>query len=144
MPLMRPKDIHIQVSVPGGDLLIGSNATSVASSGLSTDLEARAECKAIKVDADDNCTKLSVRCSIRGTYFIKYNAGKMTNAAYCNSLKAGQLVCCSSGTLPDNKPKPDSKGTCFTTKINTGDTCFDLGAPCGLNADDIAGFNKNS
>ncbi|RGP66617.1 killer toxin alpha beta [Fusarium longipes] len=145
MPLTRPKDAHIKVNVPGGDLFMASsNATSVANSGLVTDLEARAECKTIKVDPDDNCTTLSVRCGIRGTDFIKYNVGKMTNAAYCNGLKAGQLVCCSSGTLPDNKPKPDSEGTCATVEIDVGDTCWDLGAPYGLDEDDIAGFNKNS
>ncbi|OBS25972.1 hypothetical protein FPOA_06504 [Fusarium poae] len=142
MPLTRPKDADIKVDIPGGDLFMGvSNGTSVAQTGLVSDLEARAECKTTKVLQDDDCTKLSVRCGIRGSDFIKFNPGKQN---FCDTLKAGQVVCCSSGTLPDNKPAPDSDGTCATHTIGPNDTCYDVGAPFGLDEDDIAGFNKAS
>ncbi|GKU05305.1 unnamed protein product [Fusarium langsethiae] len=142
MPLTRPKDARIPVSIPGGDLFFdSSNATSsVSSSGLSTDLEARAECKTTKVGEDDTCTTLTVRCGIRGADFVKYN----TKQNLCNTLKAGQLVCCSSGTLPDNTPKADSDGTCATHKIDTGDTCASVAAASSITVKDIETYNKNS
>ncbi|CAF3623624.1 unnamed protein product, partial [Fusarium graminearum] len=88
MPLTRPKDVRTQVNIPGGDLFIGSsNATSVAQSGLPTDLEARAECKTTKVGDKDTCTTLTIRCNIRGADFVKYN----TKQNLCSTLKVGQL-----------------------------------------------------
>lgn len=141
MPLTRPKDVRTQVNIPGGDLFMGSsNATSVAQSGLPTDREARAECKTTKVGDKDTCTTLTIRCNIRGADFVKYN----TKQNLCSTLKVGQLVCCSSGTLPDNTPKPDSDGTCATHKIDTGDTCASFAATSGITVKDIETYNKKS
>ncbi|VTO88650.1 unnamed protein product, partial [Fusarium graminearum] len=141
MPLTRPKDVRTQVNIPGGDLFMGSsNATSIAQSGLPTDLEARAECKTTKVGDKDTCTTLTIRCNIRGADFVKYN----TKQNLCSTLKVGQLVCCSSGTLPDNTPKPDSDGTCATHKIDTGDTCASVAATSGITVKDIETYNKKS
>ncbi|CAG1996158.1 unnamed protein product [Fusarium graminearum] len=141
MPLTRPKDVRTQVNIPGGDLFMGSsNATSVAQSGLPTDLEARAECKTTKVGDKDTCTTLTIRCNIRGADFVKYN----TKQNLCSTLKVGQLVCCSSGTLPDNTPKADSDGTCATHKIDTGDTCASVAATSGITVKDIETYNKKS
>ncbi|KAF4964635.1 hypothetical protein FSARC_7461 [Fusarium sarcochroum] len=120
MPLTRPKDARIK--------------------GLSTDLEARAECKTTKVQDDDTCTTLSVRCGIRGADFLKYN----TKTNLCSTLKAGQLVCCGPGTLPDITPKPDSDGTCATIKVDAGDTCSSVAAASGIAVKDIETYNKNS
>ncbi|KAM5353884.1 hypothetical protein ACJ41O_000534 [Fusarium nematophilum] len=142
MPLTRPKDARIKVNIPGGDLFMGSSngTSSVSSAGLSTDLEARAECKTTKVIEDDTCTALSVRCNIRGADFVKYNP--RTNL--CSTLKPGQFVCCSSGTLPDNTPVADKDGTCATHKIDIGDTCASVAAASSITVKDIEAYNKAS
>ncbi|KAJ4250226.1 hypothetical protein NW762_012041 [Fusarium torreyae] len=141
MPLNRPNDTMIDVSIPGGDLFVGSsNATSLPFSDMSTDLEARAECKSIKTEDDDTCTTLTVRCNIRGADFVKYNPEKNL----CANLKPRQWVCCSSGTLPDKTPKADADGTCATHKVDNGDTCASIAAAYGIKTADISTYNKNS
>lgn len=140
MPLNRPNDTMIEVDIPGGDLFMSSsNATSLPYSDTSTDIEARAECKSIKVEDNDTCTTLTVRCNIRGADFVKYNPEKNL----CANLKPGQWVCCSSGTLPDNTPKTDD-GTCATHKVDQGDTCASIAAAYGIKLADISTYNKNS
>jgi hypothetical protein len=142
MPLTRPKDVGISVSILGGDLFMGSsNSTSyVSGSGLSMDLEARTECKTTKVGDDNTCTILTVKCGIWGADFVKYNIKQNLYS----TLKAGQLVCCSSGTLPDNTPTADSDGTYATHKIDHGDTCSSVAEALGITVKDIETYNKNS
>jgi hypothetical protein len=63
-------------------------------------LAPRADCRAIQVVAGDGCWSLAQRCEISQTALEGYNSGV---ANFCNSLKPGQYICCSSGTLPDRK-----------------------------------------
>lgn len=64
------------------------------------DLIFRAECKYIQAVADDSCWSLSQRCGgIDQKDFESYNGGK----DICSTIKPGQWVCCSKGTLPDCK-----------------------------------------
>lgn len=60
----------------------------------------RAECQAIEVVANDGCISLAQRCNISRTQLENYNKGIPD---FCDNLKPGQHVCCSTGTLPDCK-----------------------------------------
>ncbi|KAH7364620.1 putative glycosyl hydrolase, family 18 [Rhexocercosporidium sp. MPI-PUGE-AT-0058] len=82
-------------------------------------LAARAECKTAKVIANDGCFAVAARCGISQTDLIKYN----TRTNFCNTLTVGEVVCCSSGTLPLTFPPPNSDGICQTRKIESGDSC---------------------
>lgn len=64
------------------------------------ELVPRADCRAIEVVAGDGCWSLAQRCGISQTDLERYNSGV---SSFCNSLKPGQYICCSSGTLPDCK-----------------------------------------
>ncbi|RGP63235.1 killer toxin alpha beta [Fusarium longipes] len=144
MPLVRPRDARITVDIPGGDLFIGSsNSTTSASADTTSDLEARAECTTKRVYDDDTCTTLSAKCNIRGADFLKYNS----ESNLCGSLKPGQLVCCSSGTLPQlttDIPKPNADGTCATHTIGHNDLCDTVSKANGITVDEIKEFNKAS
>ncbi|KAL2132723.1 hypothetical protein VTI74DRAFT_3433 [Chaetomium olivicolor] len=101
-------------------------------------LQARANCRTVQVASGDGCAELAVKCGSSGADFTKYNPG------ICSSLKLKQYVCCSSGSLPDFRPKPNADGSCFSYKVQTGDNCANLGAEYGLTIEEIEGFNKNT
>jgi hypothetical protein len=44
----------------------------------------------------------------------------------------GQHVCCSAGTLPDFRPKPNADGTCASHYVESGENCAALGAANSL------------
>ncbi|KZL68189.1 killer toxin alpha beta [Colletotrichum incanum] len=115
------------------------NVTTIESRSDSL-LQARADCTAIQVDSGDICAALASRCGIRGADFLKFN----TKTDLCSKLIPKQWVCCSSGTLPDKKPKPDSDGTCATHKIIAKDGCFAIAENYGIKQDDIEKFNKKT
>lgn len=74
------------------------------------------------------CAALATKCGISAADLTKYNSG--TN--FCSTLKPGQYVCCSSGTLPDFVPKPNPDGSCATYTIQQDDSCADLAAEYSL------------
>ncbi|KAJ6445148.1 Lysine--tRNA ligase [Purpureocillium lavendulum] len=133
----------------------GDNATTngtSASAGNSTSsikswkrwtkapLISRGECRTEKVQQDDSCAALAKRCGISGADFTKYNSEK----AFCSKLRPGQHVCCSSGEMPDFRPKPNKDGSCVTTRVGDGESCSSIGAANSLTNDDIDGFNKHT
>lgn len=69
-------------------------------------LTTRGECRAVRVHSGDSCGSLADQCGISGADFTKYNS----DASLCASLIEGQHVCCSSGDLPDFRPKADGDG----------------------------------
>lgn len=119
------------------------NSTSLANSsrrwarGM---LTPRAECRTEKVQQDDSCAALAQRCGISGADFTKYNSEK----GFCSKLKPGQHVCCSSGDMPDFRPKPNQDGSCATTTVGDGESCSTIGAANSLTNDDIDDFNKHT
>ncbi|KAH7024682.1 uncharacterized protein B0I36DRAFT_376564 [Microdochium trichocladiopsis] len=123
-----------------GDL--ASNSTGIANgTALAGSFSAgikRADCRIERVISGDSCGSLAARCGISSNDFTKYNSAK----DLCSTLKPGQPVCCSSGSLPDLKPKPQSDGTCYTHYVIENDNCSNLGAMYTLTNDDIEGFNK--
>ncbi|KAK4249246.1 hypothetical protein C7999DRAFT_30299 [Corynascus novoguineensis] len=101
-------------------------------------LSARANCRTVQVLSGEGCAELAVKCGISGADFTKYNPG------IYGSLKPKQHVCCSSGSLPDFRPKPNADGSCFSYKVQNDDNCANLGAEYGLTLEEIESFNKNT
>lgn len=101
-------------------------------------LEARADCRTIQVEFGQGCPELAAACGISPADFTKYNPN------ICGSLKPKQHVCCSSGTLPDVRPKPNPDGTCFSYQVQQGDDCAIIEAANGLTRKDLTDFNKDT
>lgn len=99
-----------------------------------------AECSTVTVQPGDLCGALASRCGISTADLYKYNPG----STFCNTLQPGQLVCCSEGSLPDLKPKPNPDGTCATYEVQPGEYCSLIAAKFQLSVDDIETFNSNS
>lgn len=114
------------------------NKRSSILSLLSNTLTPRADCRAIQVVPGDSCGALASRCGISGSAFTKYNRQKNL----CATLKPKQYVCCSSGSLPDMRPKPQADGTCATYTVQDNDNCADIATQFSLAAKDIESFNK--
>ncbi|KAH8896256.1 hypothetical protein GQ53DRAFT_713976 [Thozetella sp. PMI_491] len=103
-------------------------------------LQARGDCTTVKVNSGDSCGSLAAACGISGADFTKYNSGDN----FCSTLVPGQRVCCSAGTLPDIKPKPNADGSCFSYTVQSGDTCSGLAAEYGLTLKAIEVFNNGT
>lgn len=99
----------------------------------------RAECSPIvQVESGDGCARLAEKCKISGAKFTEYNPG------ICSTLRPKQRVCCSSGTLPDFRPKPKANGSCFSYKAVKNDNCASLAAEYSLTIDEIERFNTKT
>lgn len=103
-------------------------------------LQARSECSTVQVQSGDSCGSLAKKCGISGSDFTKYNSDK----DLCSSLTPGQHVCCSSGDLPDFKPKPNADGSCHTYYVPRDDNCARIAAANSLTNEDIEEFNKHT
>lgn len=103
-------------------------------------LVARADCKIIRVKSGDSCASLASACGITGNQFMQYN----TKANLCATLAVGQPVCCSSGSLPDVRPKADANGDCATYTVSSGDYCAKIAASNGLSLTDLTNFNTKT
>ncbi|KAB5511420.1 hypothetical protein GE09DRAFT_690361 [Coniochaeta sp. 2T2.1] len=125
-------------------LLTGNGTSAVGpwtnSTGPQTNgtLQARAECSTVQVISGDGCAQLAERCKITAAKFTEYNPG------ICATLKPKQRVCCSSGTLPDFRPKPKANGSCFSYQVVQDDNCANLGAEYSLTIPEIESFNTNT
>ncbi|KAI1368185.1 hypothetical protein F5Y08DRAFT_347581 [Xylaria arbuscula] len=127
-----------EINVLGLEGLVPSNDTGVSSAPR--DLQQRADCKAIQVVSGDSCGSLSATCGINGNNFLKYN----TKDNLCATLMPKQWVCCSSGSLPDKTPKPQSDGTCATHTIAADDGCWAIADNYGIKVSDIEKYNNKT
>ncbi|RYO77504.1 hypothetical protein DL766_004935 [Monosporascus sp. MC13-8B] len=100
-------------------------------------LQARGDCRTMQVASGKSYTELTAKYGSSGANFTKYNPG------IYGSLKPKQHMYCSSGSLPDFRPKPNPDGSYFSYKVQNDDNCANLGAEYGLTNEDIEGFNKN-
>ncbi|EPS45982.1 hypothetical protein H072_63 [Dactylellina haptotyla CBS 200.50] len=122
-----------------GDFRASSNMRR-SYAGMPQALQPRATCSYIKVVSGDSCATLASKCKITGNQFMQYN----TKANLCSTLAVGQPVCCSSGTLPDLKPKPNPDGTCASYLVKSGDYCAAIAAGRGLTVANLESFNKQT
>jgi chitinase len=83
---------------------------------------------------------LAAECGISPYDFTVYNPG----STLCSTLIVGQHVCCSAGTMPDFRPKPNPDGTCAAHYVETDENCSSLGAANSLTNAEIESFNKNT
>jgi GH18 family chitinase len=121
--------------------LLRANDTANANSTISARrLEPRAECRTIQVVSGDSCGTLASRCGISGADFMKYNPG----SSFCSTLMPKQHVCCSSGDLPDFRPKPNADGSCYSYETQDNDNCAALAAAHSLTIQDLEDFNKKT
>ncbi|KAI0539137.1 putative glycosyl hydrolase, family 18 [Xylaria digitata] len=97
-------------------------------------------CKTRSVISGDSCASLASKCGISAADFMKANS--KTNL--CSTLAVGQNVCCTSGKLPDLKPKPDANGNCATYTTQKDDSYSGIAAARDLTVDDLEGFNKKT
>ncbi|KAH6624703.1 glycoside hydrolase superfamily [Chaetomium sp. MPI-SDFR-AT-0129] len=72
---------------------------------VGAELEARANCKVARVGSGDGCwsmaqQKCNPKISVNG--FYNYNGG---SGKICKSMRPGDYVCCSLGTMPNMDPK---------------------------------------
>ncbi|TLD25413.1 hypothetical protein PspLS_05914 [Pyricularia sp. CBS 133598] len=103
-------------------------------------LKARADCRTIDVKPGNGCGNLVDRCGGGLTVqdFYRFNP----NPNLCSTLQPGQLVCCSSGTLPvPPEPKPNADGTCKTERVDEGDDCGKLVTLCGITPNQFTQYN---
>ncbi|KAL7785632.1 glycoside hydrolase family 18 protein [Trichoderma ceciliae] len=96
-------------------------------------------CKTQTVKSGDGCFSLAERCGISQADLKKYNSG----SDFCSTLVPGQLVCCSSGQLPDNIPPANSDGTCKTVNVISGDSCASLASKCKLKPADFTELHSD-
>lgn len=80
-------------------------------------LTRRGDCETVRVHSRDLCGDLASKCGIPMSEFMKYNSGD----DFCRNLAVGQRVCCTSGTLPDIRPKPNDDGSCASYKVQADD-----------------------
>jgi GH18 family chitinase len=126
--------------------VLGNNSSTPFSSRLRrvaasrSSLEARADCTTIQVASGDSCASLAAKCGISGNVLMTYN----TQANFCSTLQPYQHVCCTSGTLPNYKPQPNSDGSCATYTTVSGDSCYAIAAARSLTPTDLENFNKNT
>lgn len=136
-----------QVTYLAPSLLQGNSSTNSSSAYLagrshrsSRRDDDDGECSTIQAVENDTCTTLAAECGITGDEFTEYNS----DSDLCSTLKAGQHVCCSSGTLPDYTPSPDDDGYCYSYTIKTGDTCDYLAAAYDITVEDIDDYNTDT
>ncbi|KAF4156615.1 hypothetical protein CNMCM6069_006513 [Aspergillus lentulus] len=114
--------------------------TAAAHLGSRSRFAARAECQTTTVNPGDGCWALADRCKITDAKLKEYNP----RPNFCNTLVAGEKVCCSSGTLPDTVPPRNPDGTCKTRQVVGGDICGSLASKCGLSLQDFYKVNTEA
>lgn len=100
----------------------------------------RGDCSTITVAFGDSCPALASRCGITPAKFTEYN----DDPSLCSSLIEGQRVCCSAGTLPDIRPKPNKDGSCASYTVIADDNCKKLAVSNGLTQKQLEKFNNGT
>jgi chitinase len=120
----------------GGDAGIGDSDEHDDSSKLLK----RATCKYTQAVSGDGCYSISQRCGITQAQLLSYN----NDTNLCSDVKVGQYLCCSSGSLPDFTPQPNSDGSCKTYTFKAGDYCSAIATANTMTVADIEARNKNT
>ncbi|EEY17562.1 killer toxin subunits alpha/beta [Verticillium alfalfae VaMs.102] len=80
------------------------------------------------------------------------SAGRLRKRADCRRGRLTSVrrsspvspVCCSSGTLPDVKPKPQADGSCATYAVEANEGCAAVAAKHGLKEQDLEKMNEKT
>ncbi|UKZ76853.1 hypothetical protein TrVFT333_004568 [Trichoderma virens FT-333] len=132
------------------DILVSTISTNTTNTPLHSNstlgvkgprtLYARADCKTQQVKFGDGCADLATRCGISSANLTKFNP----QANFCSTLKPNQYYCCTAGTLPDMRPKPNPDGSCHSYKVAAGDDCYSIANSFGITEANIDSFNKKT
>ncbi|KAL6876786.1 glycoside hydrolase family 18 protein [Trichoderma novae-zelandiae] len=101
---------------------------------------AAAVCSYILVKSGDSCASLASRCGISAANFTKYNP----SSTLCSTLKVGEPVCCSSGSLPNLTPQKNPDGTCASYTVKSGDYCALIAENNYITVDNIETYNAKT
>ncbi|TFA97437.1 hypothetical protein CCMA1212_010831 [Trichoderma ghanense] len=101
---------------------------------------AAAVCSYILVKSGDSCASLASRCGISAANFTKYNP----SSTLCSTLKVGEPVCCSSGSLPNLTPQKNPDGTCASYTVKSGDYCALIAQNNYITVDNIETYNAKT
>ncbi|KAH8883288.1 glycoside hydrolase [Thozetella sp. PMI_491] len=115
--------------------------SALTSSSSASHLDQRDDCRTIQVHSGDGCGTLATKCGISSADFTKLHE---SDKNFCSTLKEGQWVCCTSGTLPDIRPKPEADGSCHKYVVIQDDYCDKIAAANGLTSDDLEDLNQNT
>ncbi|KAH6603443.1 glycoside hydrolase family 18 [Trichoderma cornu-damae] len=126
-----------EYAIQGSKVVGSSNASSVRHPARD---QIANSCRIATVVSGDSCGSLAKKCGISGEDLAKYNPSK----SLCSTLRPGQIVCCSKGSLPDITPKPDPDGSCATYTIKSGDYCSQIAASNGLETSQLEEFNDKT
>ncbi|KFY45487.1 hypothetical protein V494_00922 [Pseudogymnoascus sp. VKM F-4513 (FW-928)] len=98
-------------------------------------------CRTVKVDDGDICDTLIVRCGggLTTEQFYKYNP----DPDRC-TLLPGEYRCCTSGSMPDLRPKPNADGSCASYQIQHNDFCSKIAVANGLTVKELEDLNKET
>lgn len=127
-------------NTPRDDGLSSTTKQDLPVSILSGLLATRGSCRAIQINDGDSCASLASKCGISGAQFTNYNS----DSKLCSTLMKGRWVCCSSGDLPDKRPKAQADGTCYTLTVNSGDSCWGITTSYGITERDLNNWNKET
>ncbi|KAL0941339.1 Killer toxin subunits alpha/beta 5 [Colletotrichum truncatum] len=99
-------------------------------------------CRMETVDDGDDCGKLVTRIGngLTAAQLYKYN----DDTKLCSTLVPGQRVCCTTGKLPDIRPKQKRDGSCAAYQIKYGDSCSKIAFFNGVTIDELKSFNKDT
>jgi len=138
-PLIMARDTHSFMAVATAALFLLSSPLSVTASPAGS-LFARADCKPVKVNKDDNCEKLAKTCGVSLNDFTKANP-----SVDCKTLEINQRLCCNSGTLPATTyPRPNADGSCADTQVAEGDGCGTLLNKCDIPNSHFTKYNPGA
>lgn len=100
-----------------------------------------AYCRTVKVDDGDICDTLIAKCGggLTTTQFNKYNP----DPNRC-TLMPGEFRCCTSGSMPDLRPKKNADGSCFAYQIQETEFCSKIAVAHGLTVKELEDFNKET
>ncbi|KAK3986863.1 glycoside hydrolase, subgroup, catalytic core [Cladorrhinum sp. PSN332] len=124
------------------DLLIPAPLSTSASDETRSRIQARADCTTTTIISGDWCARVAQRCGISESQLVSYNTAH--TQPFCNTLAVGERVCCSPGTLPDIRPKPNPDGSCFVYNVQSGDYCAAIAAAHGLTVARLEELNTNT
>lgn len=122
------------------ELVVARRSRLRAECEAGSTLAPRADCSVARILAKDSCASLAAQCGIRGADFLKYN----TKTNLCNTLVPDQYVCCSAGSLPDTRPKPQDDGTCAIHTVRASDSCWAIADSYGIKVEELEEFNKGT
>ena len=97
-------------------------------------------CSYTVVVSGDSCGSLATRCGITAAELAEYNP----SSTLCSTLQVNEIICCSSGSVPNLVPQPNVNGTCASYTVVKDDNCALIASNHYITADDIESYNSQT